>query len=793
MFYVDVIDSGCPLRRANIVARAQTTMSRRRMSPEEGEVRMFPNVDNWRRIMEADHGTESHLVFLHVSEIGWQECVFRCEEIAKDLSSGHFCLVSYTGGPRTPVNEPVADNLTPKNVSWWKHLFEVKALRDFNPGDEDVAVEQVGRAQPPVEHFIDSVRSGQPFAVQAADAPPEADNVPASVRHDLINAIEPLLIAARIALAENHPIFKFHKLWRHMGERLRGNTDFLPAWTLGFLKATEAKWQNKPEGPSVVNGELVGLIADLEKLLGHAISIGRPKANWAQFRELLKATRGDKEPRVLWIDDDDTFLDAFQPIFDSCGIRLTFADDPSRFIRDPEQVSEYDAVILDMKIAGYGRMIDEALRTADISDEGVTDEVAGRGLLRLFGLVPRCPPVFILSARESVSVIEACIQYGARGYLIKGHTDYIGFLATLAREICERQKDRMATQEPLNGKLCVGKSDPLRGIISDCDRFASRKGPVLLVGQPGVGKEQLARELHLRSLRYGRKDVFCVFDCAKAHEELIESELFGHVKGAFPTAPGKKGYIEEANTGTLFIDEIDKIEIAEQEKLLRFIQERTIEPVGSTKTIAIDVLLVLGSNRDPHSEANSHRFSEAFRSRLRKIVVHVPTLRDRIGALEEVARGILVRICREEKLLATNLSPEGIAWLRQQVAENKFDGAAGNLRGLADFLDSVTMYFPTTRVIEPVHMNSVWTRMQTVERQPEVTDVFSDIGRMLADYSKKQQGRLDDIEDAIRAAFIKALLASHGREAICEMLGTTRANFRALLTRLRRKRLLDAV
>ncbi len=241
--------------------------------------------------------------------------------------------------------------------------------------------------------------------------------------------------------------------------------------------------------------------------------------------------------------------------------------------------------------------------------------------------------VIIMTAFGSVeSAIEA-MKHGAYDYVTKPIKNEEMALvvekavrdALLRREV---QQLRRAVREDYSFHQILGKSKPMREVFDLIRRVADSQTNVLITGESGTGKELAAKAIHFNSDR--RSGPFVPVNCAAIPEMLLESELFGHMKGAFTDAKGdKRGLFEEAHGGTLFLDEISELPVMLQAKLLRAIQEKEIRRVGSTKSIAVDVRIIAATNLSLTDEVKAKRFREDLYYRLNVIEIRMPPLRER--------------------------------------------------------------------------------------------------------------------------------------------------------------------
>jgi transcriptional regulator with PAS, ATPase and Fis domain len=196
----------------------------------------------------------------------------------------------------------------------------------------------------------------------------------------------------------------------------------------------------------------------------------------------------------------------------------------------------------------------------------------------------------------------------------------------------------------------------MRQVMDLAARAAPSDATVLITGESGVGKERLARWLHGASGRAGRR--FVAVNCGAFADTLLESELFGHVRGAFTGAlQDHVGVFEEAHGSTLFLDEIGDIPPAMQLKLLRVIQEREVRPVGENKSRPVDVRLIAATNRDLEQEVSALRFREDLYYRLRVVDIHIPPLRERSEDLQTLACDFLVQAAKRQRRSLTGYAP----------------------------------------------------------------------------------------------------------------------------------------
>ena len=256
---------------------------------------------------------------------------------------------------------------------------------------------------------------------------------------------------------------------------------------------------------------------------------------------------------------------------------------------------------------------------------------------------------------DGVRVREAYLKAGA---VIKLGTSELAFAPA------EERIERLESSAERFGGL-IGASRPIREVFALLERIAPTDVSVLLMGETGTGKELAARAVHDHSRRTGRP--FVVFDCGAVPPNLIESELFGHEKGAFTDAvKARQGAFELADGGTLFLDEIGELALALQPKLLRALDQREVRRVGAEQTARVDVRVVAATNRDLEAEVKAGKFREDLYYRLSAVSVFLPPLRKRQEDIDRIAGHLLAGIGKETGRKIESLAPEAAGVLRQQ-------------------------------------------------------------------------------------------------------------------------------
>ncbi len=290
---------------------------------------------------------------------------------------------------------------------------------------------------------------------------------------------------------------------------------------------------------------------------------------------------------------------------------------------------------------------------------------------------PDFPPVIVFSDRPTPEEAQKVLEAGARDYWAEPLT-FEKIQAVLPDSAPKIAPERPVVR-PERGFAIVGEHPALRRVLGLARQVAKSKATVLISGDSGTGKEMFARFIHAEGDRPAGP--FVAVNCAALPEHLLESELFGHEKGAFTGAISRKlGKFELADGGTLLLDEISEMELGLQAKLLRVLQEGEIDRVGGTETVKVDVRVLATTNRDLESWVKEGKFRQDLFFRLNVIPLRLPSLRERGDDVPKLARFFINRYLREYGLAAVDLSPEAEAWL----AGHDFPGNVRELQNLME-------------------------------------------------------------------------------------------------------------
>jgi DNA-binding NtrC family response regulator len=344
----------------------------------------------------------------------------------------------------------------------------------------------------------------------------------------------------------------------------------------------------------------------------------------------------------------------------------------------------------------------------------------GFGVLRASKEFDADTPVIVMTAYGSIEDAVAAMKEGAMDFLAKPvDPDHLALLVARALEQRRMVTENLLLKEELavrrGAPQLVGEDTALRKVFASLQRAAATDTTVLLEGESGTGKELFARSLHALSPRADAP--FVAINCAAIPETLLETELFGHEKGAFTGAVARKpGKFEMAHRGTLFLDEIGDLPLSLQAKILRALEEKRFERVGGTSSVQVDVRLVAATNRGLRAAVAARRFREDLFFRLSVFPITVPPLRDRPGDIPMLARFFIDRFCRDMKKRPLALSPAAL----EQLVSYRWPG---NVRELQNCIERAVI-LAEEDAIQPRHLN---LSFKVVEPQAEPPNPLAEL------------------------------------------------------------------
>jgi len=367
-------------------------------------------------------------------------------------------------------------------------------------------------------------------------------------------------------------------------------------------------------------------------------------------------------------------------------------------------------------------------------------------------------PVIVISAHGNVDSAVKATRLGAYDFLEKPlalERVVLTVQNALEKVRMTRQIEAFANQFQLQTTELVGDSPPMRKLKAELQRAAASDSRILIFGENGTGKELVARQIHRLSQRSGA--AFVEVNCAAIPDELIESELFGHMKGAFTGASADRaGRFEQADGGTLFLDEVADMSLKTQAKVLRVLQEQRFERVGGTSTIQVDVRVLAATNKDLQEEIRRNRFREDLYFRLAVIPIHVPSLRERADDVPALAEHFAAQFAQE---LGRRPKRFDVLALERLMGYSW----PGNVRELRNFIERMMIMVPGTEI---------GIRDLPAELRGETTDR---IRTLLLD---DERGSLREARAAFEKRFIERKLAQLGGNVsrTAQVLGLERSH-----------------
>jgi nitrogen regulation protein NR(I) len=457
--------------------------------------------------------------------------------------------------------------------------------------------------------------------------------------------------------------------------------------------------------------------------------------------------------QILLIEDDPGITDTLQRVLADEGYRVAVErrgdDGLQRASQDP-----FHLVITDLKLPGLNGL--ELVR-------------------QLHAAQPRLPIILVTAFGTTETAIEA-MKFGAYDYVLKPF-DIAQMLELVgkAADSNRRMSEPVAIGEPSkSGVALVGRGAAMQAIYKEIGRVASKPVTVLVRGETGTGKELIARAIYQHSER--ANEPFIAINCAAIPETLLESELFGHERGAFTSAEARRiGRFEQADHGTIFLDEIGDMTLGTQVKLLRVLQDRTLQRVGGKETISVDVRVICATHRDLETAIHEKQFREDLYYRLNVVSLKLPPLRERREDVPDLIRHFLGKHGAELGNASPSIHPEAVEFLQAQAWP-------GNVRELENVMRR-SLLAAQDYTINLDHVRAALTKSPEAVASP--ARAFGDyIDEVLA---AARRDELTDaharvIETAERELFTRAIQQAQGNQArAARWLGISRITMRAKL------------
>jgi two-component system NtrC family response regulator len=347
---------------------------------------------------------------------------------------------------------------------------------------------------------------------------------------------------------------------------------------------------------------------------------------------------------ILVIDDEKNYLLVLETLLGDAGHRVTALNDPETALAFLEE-SEVDVVITDMKMP----------------------RVSGRKVLERSKKLRPHVPVLIMTAFGTIEAAVDVMRFGAFDYIAKPFANDELLLAVqnaVELSLTHRRYRllREAMEEQYGPRSFVGRSKAMRDVLAMVERAAPSRSTVLISGESGTGKELVARAIHFASPR--KDGPFVSVNCMALNPGVLESELFGHEKGSFTGAVSmRRGRFEQADGGTLFLDEVGELTPDLQVKLLRVLQEKRFERVGSGEEMAVDIRVVAATNKDLQQKVVAGEFREDLFYRLNVVQIPLPPLRERREDIPLLAAYFVEKLAKENNISPKSFSDEAMNYL----------------------------------------------------------------------------------------------------------------------------------
>jgi two-component system response regulator HydG len=367
------------------------------------------------------------------------------------------------------------------------------------------------------------------------------------------------------------------------------------------------------------------------------------------------------KPKILVVDDESSHRQMIKAVLSAEGYEIREAADGNQAVKAVEE-KFHDLILMDIRMPGPSG-IESLQKIKDISP-GI--------------------PIIIMTAYASVNTAIDALKSGAYDYLTKPlDIEELKILVAKALRFQKLEQENIYLKEQLNDRFdfskIIGRSPAMKQLFETMALVAPSEATVLIVGESGTGKELIANAIHQNSARAQRP--FIKVNCAALPETLLESELFGHEKGAFTGAAARRqGRFQLAHNSSILLDEIGEMSPTTQAKILRVLQEREFEPIGSTQTIKVDTRVIAATNKNLEEEIKQGRFREDLFYRINVVTIKVPPLRERHDDIPLLADFFLKRFAEKNRRVIKGFTPRAMDLLM------RYDWA-GNARELENIVE----------------------------------------------------------------------------------------------------------
>ncbi|TAN44906.1 MAG: sigma-54-dependent Fis family transcriptional regulator [Nitrospirae bacterium] len=431
--------------------------------------------------------------------------------------------------------------------------------------------------------------------------------------------------------------------------------------------------------------------------------------------------------RILIVEDEETLRGSLKRVFEKDGYyiqALGSAEDALGFFED----AIFDIVITDIILPG----------------------IDGIELLKKIKEKKPEQIVIVVTAYASLDTAVEALRSGAYDYVVKPiiHEEIKQIVINALKQRAlqtENQLLKKQIERQYDFSHIIGESAEIKKIIEEAKKIADAKSNVLLLGDTGTGKELIARAIHYNSSRAPKP--FIPINCSAIPENLLESELFGHVRGAFTGAVvSKKGLFEEASGGTVFLDEIGDLGTGLQAKLLRVLEDQVIRQVGGTQSVKIDIRFITATNRNLEAAVKQGQFREDLYYRINVVTIKLPPLRGREKDIDLLVKHFMQKFCGEFGKHITEIDEKAMSLLRSYRWP-------GNIRELQNIIERAVLIAEPGGAVTGEHLP------EGIRKEKDCTQEIFEGKLSIEEYTK---------------AFIKRYQTDHTEQQIADMLGITR-------------------
>jgi len=463
--------------------------------------------------------------------------------------------------------------------------------------------------------------------------------------------------------------------------------------------------------------------------------------------------------RILIIEDNESLATSLQHVFQLEGFTVELAGTAGAGLA-AAKANPFDVVISDLQLPGASPL----------------DVKAGLDLIRQLHAAKPNLPIILMTAHHTTETAIEATKSGAYDYLLKPFEP--GELLELVTKAAAASRLVSASVEvggsATTKEAIIGQGRAMQEVYKEIGRLATKSVTVLIRGETGTGKELVARALYQHSDRVGRP--FVVVNCVAIPETLLESELFGHEQGAFTGAAARRiGRFEQANTGTIFLDEIGDMSLGTQAKLLRVLQEKTIQRLGGKETISVDVRIIAATHRDLETAIQEKLFREDLYYRLNVAMIQLPALRNRREDVPALVRYFLQRHGAEMGVPQAVAVNDALQYLQQQ-------SWPGNVRELENVVRrSLLLARSTTIGLEEVRKAQSQTRAPSPNANQPLAGYITELLQRAA-RGELENVHAEVVEAVERQLYAQAIELAHGNQAkAAKWLGVSRPTIREKL------------